>query len=302
MLQELNKRGDLFEFTSVLIRLRTVRMDFLCFVIISFGLFQIVKCGPGNFYTKKNLDQESNYNSYPIAPDLRIIGGKVADEGQFPYQVSVISTNTTTKAQRHICGGSILNSRWVLTARHCAKNASRITGIRVGSIKWAEGDFYEVQEIVLVRKYISGGKNDIALLKIKESFRFNDHVKPVPIRSSFVGGGENVTVSGWGRLQANDTSPSEYLQFVTYETMTNDECSREREPFSYLAKYSAVLCTKSLAGERTCRGDSGGPLVLNGELVGIVSFGQRGCPLGLPNGFIRVAHYLEWINDHISEI
>lgn len=172
----------------------------------------------------------------------------------------------------------------------------------MGSNKWTEGEFYDIQRTAMINKYIPGGKNDIALVKIKQRFQFNEHVKPVPIRSSFVGGGENVTVSGWGRMNANDTSPSPNLRFATYETMTNEECLKAGEPFSYLAKYSSVLCTKSRANERTCRGDSGGPLVMKGELVAIVSFGQRGCPSGLPNGYIRVAHYLEWINGQIVEV
>lgn len=43
----------------------------------------------------------------------RIIGGENARPGQFPYQVSLQCGN------RHICGGSILNEKYILTAAHC---------------------------------------------------------------------------------------------------------------------------------------------------------------------------------------
>ncbi len=43
----------------------------------------------------------------------------MAAEGQFPYQVSL---RAGTLVRSHICGGSILNSRFILTAAHCLDN------------------------------------------------------------------------------------------------------------------------------------------------------------------------------------
>lgn len=45
--------------------------------------------------------------------DGKIVGGKDAEIKDFPYQVSVQSFNS------HICGGSIISRRHVLTAAHC---------------------------------------------------------------------------------------------------------------------------------------------------------------------------------------
>lgn len=41
----------------------------------------------------------------------KIVGGSTATPGQFPHQASLRST-----AGAHFCGGTILNSRWVLSA------------------------------------------------------------------------------------------------------------------------------------------------------------------------------------------
>lgn len=45
-----------------------------------------------------------------------------------------------------------------------------------------------------------------------------------------------------------------------------------------------------------CHGDSGGPLVINNVLVGVVAFGSE-CASGIPDGFMRLTNYTNWIDD-----
>lgn len=49
--------------------------------------------------------------------DARIVGGKKAFLGQFPYQVAVYLLEADNKT--FICGGSIIDNNWILTAGHC---------------------------------------------------------------------------------------------------------------------------------------------------------------------------------------
>ena len=51
----------------------------------------------------------------PIRPDFPlIVGGSEAKQHSWPWQVSLVEPGTG-----HMCGGSVLNRRWVVTAAHC---------------------------------------------------------------------------------------------------------------------------------------------------------------------------------------
>lgn len=48
----------------------------------------------------------------------RIVGGREAHEGQFPHQISLRFKGS------HNCGGSIISSKYILTAAHCVYMSS----------------------------------------------------------------------------------------------------------------------------------------------------------------------------------
>ena len=49
----------------------------------------------------------------------RVIGGEVAAEGAWPWQIALYARKSDGNYQ-NLCGGSIFNKDWVMTAAHCA--------------------------------------------------------------------------------------------------------------------------------------------------------------------------------------
>lgn len=52
-------------------------------------------------------------------PETRIVGGKNAPFGRWPWQVSVRRTSFFGFSSTHRCGGAIINEHWIATAGHC---------------------------------------------------------------------------------------------------------------------------------------------------------------------------------------
>lgn len=49
-----------------------------------------------------------------ITPE-KVLGGSDAQDGQFPYQVSLRIGGS------HVCGGTIISDNFILTAAHCVE-------------------------------------------------------------------------------------------------------------------------------------------------------------------------------------
>lgn len=73
-------------------------------------------------------------NAFAFGIEPRIVGGRDAVRGQFPYYVFL---EIETPAQQVICGGSLIARRWILTAAHCVVGATSVQ-VYLGSLKaWA---------------------------------------------------------------------------------------------------------------------------------------------------------------------
>ncbi|CAL7945081.1 unnamed protein product [Xylocopa violacea] len=225
----------------------------------------------------------------------RIVGGREASIGEYPYQVSLLYNNNL------ICGGSIISEDWVLTAAHCVYGLNPTQfRIRLSSSYYdKEGLLIDgIKTFAWPNKYNERTYDfDVALIKLPSPIQFSATVKSIKLAEpeTVVQSNERAVVTGWGRLTSNGPVSSK-LQTLTVPIIDQNECVKI---FDNQRKVTNnMICAGILTGgQDTCRGDSGGPLVQNGVQIGIVSWG-KGCGVPkYPGVYTRVSAVRSWIKD-----
>lgn len=132
----------------------------------------------------------------------RIVGGNTADPGQFPHQISQRLFGTY-----HMCGGSIISNRWVVTAAQCTFGwPMDYLSIAVGAHHISEDvDTYEISTIIVHHEYNDVNLyNDISLIQVQRPFLLSDRVAIIGFGSSEpIGVGIAARASGWGSLEVS---------------------------------------------------------------------------------------------------
>ncbi|KAL6065676.1 hypothetical protein STEG23_028037 [Scotinomys teguina] len=254
----------------------------------------------------------------PVSEDVLvgIVGGHSAPQGKWPWQVSLRIYSYYWASWVHICGGSIIDPQWVLTAAHCIhKRDADPSSFRIhaGDVYLYGGkELLKVSQIIIHPNYVHGVLgSDVALLRLEKSLDCSANIKPVRLTS----GSLEVTskypcwVTGWGMHHMYASLPPPYrLQQVRVKIVDNAICEQlyhnaTRHHYrDHKFIQDDMLCAGS-EGRGTCYGDSGGPLVCkvagSWNLVGVVSWGY-GCALrDIPGVYARVQSFLPWITRQI---
>jgi len=232
-------------------------------------------------------------------PMDKIVGGTEATPHSYPWMAALFVDDTW------FCGGTLISDEWVLTAAHCAKDASEMV-VMLGAHNVREAS-EEGRLDLVTRDFFTHPRynqillhNDLALVHLPEKVEFSNIIRPVclPGYSEVADSLAHMDAqaSGWGKPTDSSESISPVLREVTVDTITNLMCALEYPT----VVNKNILCISGKGGKSTCNGDSGGPLHLVNDgvfkQVGITSFGSSmGCEIGFHAGFTRTASFLEWI-------
>ncbi|KAK5868125.1 hypothetical protein PBY51_009167 [Eleginops maclovinus] len=267
----------------------------------------------------------------------RIVGGRRAEPGLFPWQVLLrVEDRSRVPEDRWFGSGALLSPSWVLTAAHVLRSQRRdasVVPVAPEHVKVFLGlhdatdqtlaTNRSVQEVLLHSDFQPNNyDNDIALLRLAEPVEFNELILPVclpppnteddppspPPNSIGV-------VAGWGVSHLNASAPlpgtapplpSPLLQFVKLPVVPQLECLE-----SYASRSIRYNITSNMfcagffqGGKDTCLGDSGGAFVMQDwrgwAVFGLVSWGgPEDCGSQRVYGvYTRVTKYVEWIQQH----
>jgi trypsin len=242
-----------------------------------------------------------------VAP--QIVGGVIVTPNELPWQALLYIGG-------YMCGGSLIDEEWVLTAAHCvegmtAGQATVYLGLHDRQSLNATANPYlqtrAVSQIIAHASYNPSTTDyDVALLRLAIPVDLTTGVAPVtlatqPQHATLYNKDTMLTVSGWGTISSGG-STSRYLRKVNVPVVSNADCNT-----MYGGGITArMMCAGDTVngGEDSCQGDSGGPIFVqqNGSFVqvGIVSWGTGCADKDYPGVYTNVYALYDWINNYVG--
>lgn len=233
-----------------------------------------------------------------------IVGGTNTTIAEHPWQIAL-----TTNAGNQFCGGSILNSQWVLTAQHCFSDGSSDLRVVAGITQQNQqstGQIRAIDAVVTFPGFTSVDNGaDVALLHLATPLDLSGPnakaiamLKPTEAAAGATNPGVLSTVTGWGLLSDGGLSPNA-LQKVDIPLISNAQAQAAYGPQGLTITAEQIAATAP--GRDACQDDGGGPLSVSvggvRKLAGVISWGIGCANPTFPGVYSRVSVFQPFLAD-----
>lgn len=231
--------------------------------------------------------QDPSISSAPVASSSQAIYGGTVDNGD----PAVFGIRLVWQNQEAACTATLIGSRTLLTAAHCAEDNPTIYAINTTSLySNNDSDYIEVTEARVNPGWKgSPGENahDLALLLLSKTVTVTP--KQWNMAPGNLAEGMNVRMVGYGQVENGQAGTKKQTAQTIYDLTTH------------------LLHFDQSNGHGVCSGDSGGPVFATGadgveRVVGVASYvSGAGDPCAQSGSHTRVDSEAAWITQWLQE-
>ncbi|XP_078266010.1 transmembrane protease serine 9-like [Rhinoraja longicauda] len=240
-----------------------------------------------------------------------IIGGHEAKPYSKSFMVSIQANN------KHVCGGSLIHVKWVLTAASCLqlvkkKRSIVIIGLQSTQKKDKTEQKISIKNFFPYPEYKNALDNDLMLLELGQAANIKSkEILQLPTSPKDPKSGLKCSLIGWGQTNSKDKSRSEILKEAEATVMDRKTCNSNKYYNRSPVITDNMICATDKKGRKdSCLVDAGDPLMCKKkamswkkEVVG-VSTARKECGNSKKPGiYVRLTDkYLSWIKEKIGVV